>query len=445
MAGLLLGSFMGSMETTVIATAMPTIVGELGGLGIYSWAFSIYVLASSAGIPVAGKLSDLFGRRLIYVVSMALFLLGSLACAFAPSMPWLIVMRGLQGLGAAGLLPLALAMVGDLYTLAERARIQALFAMVWGISSVAGPLIGGLLVDSLGWPSVFYVNIPFGVVSAWLVWSYGRDAQRQDAGRPHIDYAGAALITAAAIALLLGFLDIASVWGLALVAAATVLTIWLLRVERGSPDPVLPLQLFAWPLFRVAVLQATAVGWLLNGVTAFVPLYVQEVRKGSAMQAGASLTPMLLGWVAASTLSARLMLRTGYRGLAIGGTVLIAAGAAILLAVSFDTPAWWLTASMVCMGIGFGFSVPTLLIAVQMLVEKRHMGVATSALQFARSLGGAVGVGAMGAVLNWRSAAGGMDQGIRASFWVGAVASVVALLFVVRAPAVTVEEMGRSR
>ncbi len=445
MTGLLLGSFMGSMETTVIATAMPTIVRELGGLGIYSWAFSIYVLASSAGIPVAGKLSDLFGRRWIYGFSMALFLLGSLACAFAPNMPVLIVMRGLQGLGAAGLLPLALAMVGDLYTFAERAKIQALFAMVWGVSSVAGPLIGGLLVAQLGWPSVFYVNVPFGVFSAWLVWKYGRDRERNEAGKPHVDYAGAILITAAAIAILLGFLDVASLWGVALVSLALGLTWWLVRVERRSPDPILPLELFTWPLFRVAVLQSTAVGWLLNGVTAFVPLYVQEVRKGSAMEAGAALTPMLLGWVAASTLSARLMLRTGYRGPAVGGTALVVVGAALLLVVGPEVPVWWLTGSMVLMGTGFGFSVPTLLIAVQMLVEKRHMGVATSALQFSRSLGGAVGVGAMGAVLNWRSAAGNMDAGIQATFWVGAAASLAALAVVLRAPQVSAEEMGRSR
>ncbi len=443
--GLLIGSFMGSMEATVVATAMPSIVAQLGGLSYYGWAFSIYVLASSAGIPIAGKLSDIAGRRGVYLGSMVLFLLASLLCALAPSMLWLIVFRGLQGLGAAGLLPLALVMIGDLFTFAERARIQALFSAVWGISSIAGPLLGGFLVDRIGWPSVFYVNIPFGALSAWLVWHWWTDRHELPGGPPRIDYAGAALITLATIALLLGLTDLRAWYGLPLVLLSVVLGALLWRVEQRSPDPVVPLRLFSWPLFRLSVLHSLSIGWVLNGVTAYVPLYVQEVQGRTATEAGASLTPLLLAWVIASAVCARLMLRTGYRGPALAGMVLVVAGSALLALVEPQSPALLLLMSMLIMGAGFGLTVPALLIAVQMLVERQSMGVATSTLQFARSIGGSIGVGVMGALLNSRLPTVGMASALQTTFWAAGAATVLGLAFTLAAPAVSAAEMSRRR
>ncbi len=436
---------MGSMETTVIATAMPTIVGELGGLSIYGWTFSIYVLASSAGIPVAGKLSDILGRKLVYLWCMGLFLMASVFCAFAPTMVWLIALRGLQGLGAAGLLPLALVMVGDLFTFEERARIQGLFSAVWGISSVAGPLIGGALVDRFGWPSVFYVNVPFGLLSAGLVWRWWQDRPQVPGERPHIDYGGAALITLAAIALMLGLLDLSSWTGLGLIGLSVLLTGWLWQVEKKSPDPVLPLRLLDWSLFRMAVLHSLVIGWILSGITAYVPLFVQQVQGKSATVAGASLTPLLLAWVVANVFCARLMLRFGYRTPALFGMLSAISGAGLLALIQQDSSPVLLMGSMVMLGIGFGMAVPAFLIAVQMTVERKSMGMATSSLQFARNLGGAIGVGVMGAFLNWRVPAAGLAEGLRVTFWVAGVVTVLGLLFTFLAPKVSAEEMGRRR
>ncbi|MFN0104160.1 MAG: MDR family MFS transporter [Bryobacteraceae bacterium] len=443
--GLLIGSFMGSMEATVVATAMPTIVGQLGGLNVYGWAFSIYVLASSAGIPVTGKLSDIFGRRIVYAWSMALFLVASLLCAVAPTMLWLIVFRALQGLGAAGLLPLAAIMVGDMFTFAERARVQALFSGVWGVSSVAGPLFGGFLVDWIGWPSVFYVNVPFGLLSAWLVWHWWVDHHELTVGKPYIDYPGAISVTAAAIVLLLALVDAMSWQGAGLLALAGGLAFVVYRVERSSPDPIIPLALFHWKLFRVSILHAVTVGWLLSGVTAYVPLFVQEVQKGSATEAGAALTPLLLAFVLSAVACARLMLRIGYRPPAIGGMLGMIAGSGLLVLLRADSPRSLLLASMLIMGAGFGFTVPALFIAVQSTVERQNMGAATSTILFSRSMGGSIGVGVMGAFLNWEVSRTGFAVALQRTFWVAAAVTLFGLFITLSAPRLSAEEMGRRR
>jgi EmrB/QacA subfamily drug resistance transporter len=443
--GLLIGSFMGSMESTVVATAMPTIVGQLGGLNVYGWAFSIYVLASSAGIPVAGKLSDIFGRKIVYAWSMALFLVASLLCAVAPSMLWLIVFRGLQGLGAAGLLPLAIIMIGDMFTFTERARVQALFSGVWGVSSIIGPLVGGFLVDGIGWPSIFWVNVPFGLLSAWMVWHWWVDHHELAVGKPHIDYAGAAAVSASAICLLLALVDVTTARGVGLLGLSALLGWVAYRVERGSPDPVIPLPLFRWRLFTISILHSLVIGWLLNGVTAYIPLFIQEVQKGSATEAGAALSPMLLAWVTSSTLCARLMLKTGYRGPALAGMAGVIAGSLMLAFLEPGSSRYYILGSMLITGAGFGFTVPALLIAVQTTVDKQKMGAATSMIQFSRSMGGSIGVGVMGAFLNWLTPRIGLGMAVQRTFWVAAGVTLCGWFITVAAPALSAEEMSRRR
>lgn len=443
--GLLIGSFMGSMEATVVATAMPTIVGQLGGLNIYGWAFSIYVLASSAGIPVTGKLSDMFGRRIVYAWSMGLFLVASLLCAVAPTMHWLIIFRALQGLGAAGLLPLAIIMIGDMFTFEERARVQGLFSGVWGVSSIAGPLFGGFLVDKIGWPSVFYINVPFGLLSAWLVWHWWVDHHELATGKPHIDYPGAIAVTASAIVLLLALVDVVSVQGAGLLALAVGLAYVAYRIEKASPDPIIPIGLFHWKLFTVSILHSVVIGWLLNGVTAYVPLFVQEVQKGSATEAGAALTPLLLSWVVSSAICAKMMLKTGYRPPAIGGMIAVIVGSGMLVLLEAGSPRALLLSSMLVMGAGFGFTVPALLIAVQTTVDRQNMGAATSMIQFSRSMGGSIGVGAMGAFLNWQVGRTPFALALQRTFWVAAIVTVLGLFITMSAPVISAEEMGRKR
>lgn len=443
--GLMIGSFLGSMEATVVATAMPTIVGQLGGLSIYGWAFSIYVLASSAGIPVTGKLSDMFGRRIVYAWSMALFLIASLLCSLAPTMYWLIVFRGLQGLGAAGLLPLAIIMVGDMFTFTERARVQAIFSGVWGVSSIAGPLFGGFLVDKIGWPSVFYVNIPFGFLSAWLVWHYWVDQHELATGDPYIDYPGAIAVSASAIVLLMALIDIVSWHGALLLALACGLGYIAYRIEKTSPDPIIPLALFHWKLFSVAITHSLVIGWLLNGVTAYVPLFVQEVQKGTATEAGAALTPLLFSWVVSSAVCAKVMLKTGYRMPAIAGMGGVCAGGALLVLLHAGSPHLLVMASMLVMGCGLGFTVPAILIAVQSTVDRPRLGAATSMIQFSRSIGGSIGVGAMGALLNWEVGRTGFPTALQRTFWVAAGVTAIGMFVTLSAPAISAEEMSQRK
>lgn len=443
--GLMIGSFMGSMEATVIATAMPTIVGEMGGLNIYGWAFSIYVLTSSAAMPVMGKLSDIFGRRLVYAWAMALFLVASLLCAVAPSMFWLIVFRGLQGLGAAGLMPLALVMIGDMFTLEERAQVQALFSLVWGLSSISGPLLGGFLVAQIGWPSVFYINLPFGVLSAWMVWHWWEERNALAPGKPYIDYPGALLITASAVLMLLGLVDITHWTSWLALLAAFAAAYWAVRVEQRSPEPIIPLELFQWRFFTIAVLQSIVVGWILNGVTAYVPLFVQKVQGKSAMEAGASLSPLLFAWVVASVISAKLLLRMGYWAIMAGGMLLMVLGSLPLIWLDATQPRYFLWASMVVLGLGFGFGVPAVFIAIQMQVERKWMGAATALLQFARNMGGSVGIGVMGAVFNLREKTQGFDRALESVFFVAAILTLAGLLVVARAPRMSPAELRQRR
>jgi len=409
----MLSLFMASMESTVVATAMPTIATQLGGLESYSWVFSIYMLASTTTVPLFGKLSDLYGRRRIYVAALALFLGGSLLCGLAQSMQQLIIFRAIQGLGAGGLLPLAFIIVGDLFTLEQRARMQGLFSGVWGVSSVVGPLLGGFLVDQVSWHWVFYINILPGLLAGTLVWTAWIDRARTNgAARPTVDYAGAAILTAAVVALLLGLFELGTPFGWALIGIATLLFGALVWVERRAVDPVLPLPLFRDRMFAVACANGLLAGWALFGSVSFVPLYVQAVLGTSATAAGATLTPLLLGWVGASIVGSRLLLNIGYRTLSLIGMALLAVGTFLMSRNGSHTSQLILLIDLAMMGIGMGLTIPSFLIAVQSTVRRSELGAATSMLQFSRSIGGTLGVSVMGAALSLSLAAGLVAAGL---------------------------------
>lgn len=403
---IMLSLFLASMEATVVATAMPTIVGQLGGLDIYSWVFSAYMLASTITVPLFGKLSDQYGRRPVYAAAMALFLAGSLLCGLAGSMGQLVAFRVVQGLGAGGLLTLAFVIVGALFTLEQRARMQGLFASVWGVSSVVGPLIGGFLVDRISWPWVFYINLvpgPLALALIWMVWV--DDARPAGAGPVRVDFAGMGLLALSVVALLLGLFEIRTATGWVLLAMAAGLAAALWKVERRASDPVLPLGLFRDRLFAAASGHGVLSGFAMFGGLAFVPLFVQAVLGTSATSAGATLMPLTLGWVAASVTGTRLLLRAGYRTMAVAGMVSLTAGAFLMSRIGPQSSQPGLAVNMALMGVGMGLSVPSLLIAVQTAVPRRVLGTATSTLQFSRSIGGALGVSVMGAALSLRLAA----------------------------------------
>jgi EmrB/QacA subfamily drug resistance transporter len=399
-AGVMLSLFLASMESTVIATGMPTIVSQLGGLNSYSWVFSAYMLTSTTTVPVYGKLSDIYGRKPVYAVAMALFLLGSLLCGFSQSMGQLIAFRAVQGLGAGGLLPLAFIMIGDMFTFEQRARMQGVFSAVWGVSSVVGPLLGGFLVDQVSWHWIFFINVVPGLIAATLVWRAWVDRPRANGIRPAVDYAGAALLTVSVVVLLLGLFELGTSLGWILLAAAALLFAVLAWVEGHAADPILPLPLFRDRLFAVACLHGVLAGWAMFGSAAYVPLFVQAVLGTSATEAGATLTPLLIAWVIASIIGSRLLLTTGYRTLALIGMVLLTIGSFLMSRIDTGTSAITLIVSLSLMGVGMGLSIPAFLIAVQSIVERRLLGTATSTIQFSRSIGGVLGVSVMGAVLS---------------------------------------------
>jgi EmrB/QacA subfamily drug resistance transporter len=402
-AGIMLSLFLASMESTVVATAMPTIVGQLGGLEHYSWVFSAFMLASTTAVPLYGKLSDIYGRRKLYVSAMALFLIGSVWCGLANSMTVLIFARALQGIGAGGILPLAFILIGEMFTLEQRAKMQGLFSGVWGVSSIVGPLLGGFLVDQLSWRWIFYINIFPGLLAAALVALAWRDHHSHGQERPAIDYAGAALLTISVVILLLGLMG-SGISSWILISGSVLLFILLLWVERRAADPVLPLTLFRDRLFSTATAHGILTGWALFGSVSFIPLFVQAVMGTSATQAGITLTPLLLGWVMASIIGTRLMLTVGYRRLGLIGTASFSIGAFLMAQAGMNTSQVSLMIFVTLMGIGMGLSVPSYLIAVQTSVNRRQLGTATSTLQFSRSIGGTLGVSVMGAALSARLA-----------------------------------------
>lgn len=466
-AAVMIGILLASMEATMVTTAMPTIIGHLGGLQDYSWVFSGYMLASTTPIPLYGKFSDLFGRRRVFLAAMSVFLVGSVLCGLATSMTQLVLARCVQGLGAGGLLPLGLIIVGDIFSYVQRARMQGLFAAVWGASSVVGPLLGGILVDRVAWQWVFYINILPGLAAAALVWVALADGGPRPAFRPvHVDYAGAGLLAAAAVALLLGLLKIDQPAGWVLIGASAGLAVALVRVEQRAVEPTVPLHLFGDRLFAVACAHGLLAGWAVFGSLTFVPLFVQGVLGANATRAGTTLMPMVLAWGVASAVSGWLLLRLNYRILVWVGGALPVVGCVLLAAVGPTSSQSSLMLDLALIGIGMGLSMPVFTILVQSAVERRWLGIATSTLQFSRSIGGALGVSVMGAALSlWlaqalgsagldpsaaavnsllqagslQAAAGGaaraaLSSALRGVFGIGLVGAVLALAATVMTP-----------
>lgn len=397
-AAILLATFLAAMEATVVATALPTAVAELGGLDLYGWVGAIYMLATTVSIPLFGKLSDTIGRKPVLLWGIVIFLVGSLASGLAPSMVILVVARAVQGIGAGAVTPVSMTIVGDLYTPAQRARIQALFGAIWGIAGMSGPLVGGLIVKVLSWRWVFYINLPFGVLSCLILSAAYRAVPAKRERKP-LDALGSFLLAASILLLLLGATGIRPFITIPLAVIALVA---FMRVERTHPDPVLPLGLITRRLIAVSSIQSAAIGALMTGTTLFVPLFVQAVLQGSPTQGGMAVAPMLIGWPLAAAASSRLILRIGTRAMVLAGAVAMAIGGiGIDFAIAQASGPWMLRALTFVMGVGMGLSNTALVISVQHKVRFDERGVATAALILFRSLGGAVAAGAMGALFAW--------------------------------------------
>lgn len=402
-AGVMLGMFLAALEATVVGTAMPTVIASLGGLDRYSWVFSAYLLTSTVTVPVWGRLSDLYGRRMFYLIGVAFFLVGSALSGASHSIEQLIVFRAIQGLGAGALIPLSMTINGDIYTLRERTRMQGLFSGVWGLASILGPLAGGFITDHISWRWVFYINIPFGLAAAAVVGIALVEPKQHT--RPVIDYLGAIWLTIAITLLLLVLVESGdpTIWTkpITIVAVAGILIFSALFAwtEQRAPEPIVPFSLFRNRIIGVGSITAFMVGAAMFGALSFIPLYVQGTLGGTATEAGALLTPFLLGWVTMSVVGGRLMFRIGYRPTILAGLVVLVASFGVLATFGSATPRSWLVGDVLAMGIGMGLVMFALLITVQNSVSRGQLGIATSLNQFSRSIGQTVGVAVMGTVM----------------------------------------------
>lgn len=393
-----------AIDATVLATAVPSIVGDLGGFHLFPWLFSAYLLGQAVTTPIYAKLSDVFGRKPILLLGIALFLVGSILCAAAWNMLALIVFRAIQGLGAGAVQPTAMTIVGDVYTVAERARVQGYLASVWAISSVVGPMLGGLFSQLGIWRGVFLINIPLCLLAAWM---FNRNFHESiTPQRRAVDSLGALLLALAMTSLVLGVLGGGQTWAwdsapsIGAFTAGGLLLVVFVVVERRAVEPILPLWVFSRRLLCATTVVAFGVGAILMGLTSYVPTYLEGSLGVRPLVAGLALAALTVGWPATAAIAGKLYLRWGFKNTAILGAALVIAGASVLAGMAHQPNVPVVAAACFVIGGGMGLlAVPTL-IAAQASVEWNERGVVTGNNMFARSLGSAVGVAIFGAIAN---------------------------------------------
>lgn len=448
LSGVVLSIFLAAMESTVVATAMPKAVTSLGGLEIYSWVGSGFLLTSTVMMPLWGRLSDLFGRRPVILTGLVIFLLGSALSGLSQNMVELILFRMIQGLGAGSLMTIGMTIVGELFALERRAKMQGYISGVWGLASLMGPLVGGVLTDHVSWRWVFYINLPFGAIAMVLI-ANGLRGDQRSRRTPVIDYAGVAVFTTAVSALLVSLeTGRRESVALALGVPLAVLVIGLVAfvaIERRAAEPIVPLRLFANRIVVAAWVTGLLAGMAMFGAIQFVPLFLQSVAGMTATTAGVILIPFVLGWIGMSVAGARLVLRVGYRTVVLVGMACLT-GAFLLL--SRWSPSITESVAMrdaLIAGIGMGLNMVPMLIAVQSAVPRADLGVATSMTQFFRAIGGAVGIAVMGVVMARQLAAGAtMAEALHALFLVGLVISAAALASAFLVPAGRAQDLARA-
>jgi EmrB/QacA subfamily drug resistance transporter len=400
---LMLVILLASLDQTIVATALPTIVGDLGGLQHLSWVVTAYLLASTVTGPIYGKLGDLYGRKVVLQIAIVIFLLGSALCGIAQNMVELISFRALQGLGAGGLLVTAIAVVGDIVPPRERGRYQGLFGAVFGVSTVIGPLLGGFFVDNLTWRWIFYVNLPVGALALFVIGAVFHS--RAEHVRHAIDYLGAATLAVglACIVLFTSLGGTTEPWGslqsIVLVVVGVALLVIFVVVEGRAQEPILPLELFRNRTFVVTSAVGFIIGLALFGSVTYLPVFLQVVKGMSPTSSGLQLTPMMGGLLVTSIVAGRLISRFGrYRVFPIAGTAVMAVGMVLLAQLNVDSSTTSAALDMLVLGLGLGMVMQVLVLAVQNAVEFRVMGVATSGSLLFRQIGGSIGLAIFGAI-----------------------------------------------
>jgi EmrB/QacA subfamily drug resistance transporter len=393
-----------ALDSTIIATAVPSVVRNLGGFSQFPWLFSIYLLTQAVSTPLYGTFADVVGRKPVLLFGVGLFLFGSLLCGVAWSMPALIVSRGVQGLGAGAVLPISITVVGDLYSVEERARVQGYVASVWGIAAVVGPTLGGVFSQYASWRWIFLINLPLGAVATWMLM---RSFKENVTRKPHrVDVAGALLLTTGCSLVILGLLEGGVAWdwhsaisALVFVLGAAALIAFVL-VERRAAEPVVPLWVFRHRVLVSGNLTAVCIGAVMIGLSSYIPTYAQGVLRASALVAGFTLAALTVGWPLAASYSGKLYMRIGFRDTALIGSGVVVVAAILCAFLSGRSTLWEVAGVCFVMGVGLGLSNSPTIVAVQSVVGWKRRGVVTGTNLFSRSIGSAVGAAVFGAIAN---------------------------------------------
>ncbi|WP_110929693.1 MDR family MFS transporter [Bacillus massiliglaciei] len=404
LASVMLAMFMNAIEGTIVATAMPAIVSDLGGFSLYSWIFSGYLLMNAVTVLIYGKLSDLLGRKPVFIFGVTVFLIGSLLCGLADSMHELIIYRFIQGFGAGAVAPVATTIIGDIYEKHERAKVQGYLSSVWGISAVMGPALGGLIVETLTWKLVFWVNIPLGILSLLGIGFFLHEHLERKSRQ--IDYMGAVLLTGAISVLMYILVEGGVKWPwnseevYAFVLAAAVLFILFVFQERRVSEPVMPFSIWKQRPILIANLVSLTTGILMIGLSSFLPTYVQGVMERSPTVAGFTLTAMSIGWPIASTVASKLMFKIGFKATSVTGGFFLVAGSIVLAGLRPEAGPLTAAAGSFLIGIGMGLTSTSFIVLIQSTVTWEQRGIATASNMFMRNLGNTVGAALLGGVMN---------------------------------------------
>jgi EmrB/QacA subfamily drug resistance transporter len=416
----MIATFLAAIEGTIVSTAMPTIVGELGGLTLISWVVSVYMLTSAVTAPIYGKLADLFGRKMVFAIGTTLFLAGSMLSGLAQTMEQLIWFRAFQGIGAGSIITITYTIIGDIYPFEQRGKIQGYMSGIWGISGILGPLTGGFLVDYVSWRWIFYMNLPFGIISIFLIWVYLHENLEKK--RKHVDYWGAITFTVGMSALLYAMLSggTAYPWEspimLLLYAVALVALSLFFYIQWISPEPMLPLMLFKIRAITVSNSAGFLLASVLVAISFYLPVWIQGVYGQGATESGMALVPMSIGWPLAASLSGRLVVKIGARKTALIGVVTLLAASIWLATITMNTPHWVLYVLMFMIGLGFGFTYTSFTVTAISAVDWNLRGASMASSTFIRALGQTLGIAAFGTLFNHamtsRLPAGLASQGI---------------------------------
>ena len=431
-AALMLTTGLAAIDATIVATAVPQIVHDLGGFAKFPWLFSLYLLTQSVLVPIYGRLADVFGRKPLLLFGIGVFLVASVLCGAAWSMVSLIAFRGLQGIGAGAIIPMTTTIVADLYEPADRGRIQGYISGVWGVTAIVGPTVGGLFAEYLSWRGIFFVNIPIGLGALWMLHLHLREDVVRRSHR--IDAAGAVVLTLGLSALILALLEGGVSWSwtsaqsVALFAVAAALLVAFLPIERSAAEPILPLWVFRPRILVSTNLAGFVIGAILIGLTSYVPTFAQRVIGVGAVVAGLALGAMTVGWPIAATLSPKVYLRIDYRRTALLGGVFATIGCLLFALFVDGSDIWRVAVASFVTGIGLGFSSVSTVVSAQSVVGWERRGVVTGTNMFIRSLGSAVGVAVFGSIVNSELHGGAsLYHAIHVVFWVLLVVAVLGL------------------